>query len=100
MGHGDSGYQGGEDRRSLFRCFGVWLRRRRNFLILSVVCVGLPPFVMLLLQFREASAFRDPAFLLFAFILCVAGGYVWGVIMWKFFKFKRQQWRKWGKGDA
>ena len=61
---------------------GVWLRKKRNFLIFSVLAAGLPFTLMLFWQFGRYVGFR---FDVFMFATAICGGLLWGIIMREYF---------------
>lgn len=68
-----------------FAQFGRWLRNKRNFLLFSLIAVGLPAGVFLVWRFGHYGGVGFSVFLL-GIALC--GGLLWGVIMWEYFKWQ------------
>jgi hypothetical protein len=70
--------------------FGQWLSVRKNFLLFSTVGVGGPSFVLMFVWLRHEIG-DDLGLWLLVGPMIFVGGYVWGLIMWQFFKAKRRQ---------
>jgi hypothetical protein len=60
---------------------GQYLHSRKNFLAYSVIGMGVPISVILILVLDR---FQNVGFSLFLIIVSFLGSYIWGVVMWKF----------------
>ena len=61
--------------------FGEYLKKKRNFLIFSVVGMGIGSAAILVWNFGKQG---DILFLLFLVALGLGAGLLWGLLMWKF----------------
>jgi len=68
-----------------FAQFGRWLRHKQNFLLFSVIAVGLPAAVFLVWSFGH---YGDVPFKFFLFGIALCGGLLWGVIIWEYFEWQ------------
>ena len=78
-----------DDRK---RGFAHWVSVKRNFLLAATIAFGLGPgsfFAWWLSSIKGVPL----GLILCSSALWFGAGYIWGVIMWRFFEFKRQQWR-------
>lgn len=64
------------------------LRSQRNFMIYSVFGFGLLSAVLLLWRIE---VLRSPGLAIFTVIVSLGGGYLWGILMWKFFARERME---------
>ena len=64
---------------------GSYLRNKRNFLLFSVIAIGLPNIALLETYLGHYSNF---AFQLLLFVAAIGGGLLWGLLMWEYFKWK------------
>ena len=80
--------------------FGEWLSVERNFLLYSTLGVGGAMSILMFLVLRSEPDFDGVVFWLFVSPLIFLGGYVWGLIMWRFFETRRKQWGCVGNDDA
>ncbi len=62
--------------------FGIYLRKRQNFLLYSVVAVGVPSAFGLIWMFGDG---RGLGYWIFLTALAFGGAYGWGVVMWHVF---------------
>jgi hypothetical protein len=62
-----------------------YLRKKTNFLIFSVLIVGVPAAVVLVLLFGR---YGDIAFRMLIVMASLAASLAWGLLMWKFFAMK------------
>lgn len=74
--------------------FARWMGVKRNFLIYATTGGGVLPGALIAWWLRS-TAFVPVAFMLFVVAVSTGAGYVVGLIMWRFFEFKRQQWKRW-----
>lgn len=61
------------------------LRSRRNFLIFSVCCWGLPMAVFSVWMVWTSWGIKSIAFSIFVVLVALGGGCIWGVLMWGLF---------------
>ena len=67
---------------------GAIMSSRRNFLWYSMFSVGAPSFGVALWLLPDART--SYTWLVFLALICVAGAYVWGVLMWAFFDARKR----------
>ena len=70
-----------------------WLSVKRNFLIASVFFVGVVPGIVIAWMLSTEMPF-PPALMTYTIIVSAIAGFVWGLMMWRFFQFKQSQWDK------
>ena len=66
--------------------FGRWLRSKRNFYLFSILGVGMPVWALEVWLTREFGS--GPGWIVFLGVVSVAGAWVWGFFMWRFFASK------------
>jgi hypothetical protein len=66
--------------------FGTWLRQKRNFMLFSVLGVGIPSAAVLI---KSTSDLRsDGLWIVCVVSICVLASLLWGVIMWELFRYR------------
>jgi len=68
--------------------FGNLLKKKRNFMIYSLVAVGIPAAVSFVWILGEGGNLADWLFLI---ALAFGGAYVSGLLAWRFFRFTSQR---------
>ena len=63
--------------------FGIWLRKKRNFYLFSVLTFGLTSWMLLIPLFPDLSG--DPVWVGFLGVLGLGAGLTWGFFMWRLF---------------
>lgn len=63
--------------------FGVWLRRKRNFYLFSLVAFGVPFWAWNVWSLRDLSV--SPVWIVFLGVVSFAAALAWGFLMWHFF---------------
>jgi len=67
---------------SAFVQFGKYLRIKRNFILFSLLSVGVPTGVAFIWQFGNYGGLIFASFL---FVVGLCAGLLWGLLMWAFF---------------
>jgi len=77
-----------DDRTSLNLPWKI--RSKRNFLVSSTLAMGVPlsAFVLWLTWGYQIRAF---GFIVFVVLVCLLGGLLWGILMWRFFVSPRME---------
>ena len=79
---------------------GQWLSVEKNFLLFATFGVGGSSFLLMFVWLRNEYQINDGGFWLIVGPTIFLGGYVWGLIMWRFFEAKRKQWRSMADDDG